>query len=555
MRQRIGIHPARWLALVATAAYLYALTHAPAHAKDQSTEPNRPVPGVTITQTSLQVTDETLELGYLITNSSDHDIWLCEASCLRDPPTFEPYLIEDSRTLLLRRRLGAPTALYDPPLLGSYVRLRAGHCRHESLLLPLPIRKSAIYAFGSKGKGTVYINRIVIEIGFHTSDPFQWLLDESMTKTVDTTAASLTGREFARDVPVAIYINEFVRNRNEREIFEGPHWFGESEQAVRLTVDCPNIACIRDSQQDYVRAVPPNLCSSTRVEIHYEPSMLEYFFPSPSQQSVLSPREKAYLQLQKTMVIEDPAKIKVLADDIARGLSSTTIHRNATAHVVAYRANEKVTSLTLHGDRSFVAEGGQRFYYGYGLHGLREITPQIETLELRLQCAANLKNLWHRIRLYHPVSVAVHRRSSAKRIGVYPASVEWCDTLVQVFRQARWWNEERTRNPHSCPAAKGHGCHYAMNTTANQTRRGTWCYCSRRRRAGTSVAGRSCSRLTTMIRKAGTSCSMMARSGSFALKKNCTGFAGSETARGWCWNGWGCSGMLTIACGLCRIGV
>ncbi len=463
MRRRERTNLTRWLCLVLALAIVHALSRTPARADKKTPEPNDSISGVTITQTDLEVTDKTLEVTYQITNGSDHDIWVCEACCLRSPPIFEAYLIEDSHTLLLRRRPGVSMALYDPPLLGSYVRLRAGHCRHESLLIPLPIRKSVVYASGSKGKGTVYVNRIVIEIGFHTSDPFQWLLDESTRKTINTAASPFTKREFTGGVPVAIYINEFVRDRNEQEIFEGPPRFGKREQAIRLTVDCLDIVYVRDSQQDGVPANPPDLHSSTRLEIQCEPSMLEYFFPSPSQQSLLSPREKAYLQVQKTVVIEDPERIKVFADDIARGLPSTIIHRNAMTHIVAYRADEKMTSLTLHGDRSFVTEGECRFYYGYGLHGLREITPQIESFELRLQCAANLKNLWHRMRLYHPVSVAVRQRPSAKSIGLYPASVEWCDALVQVFRRARWWNNERARNPHSCPASKDDGCHYAMN--------------------------------------------------------------------------------------------
>jgi len=142
---------------------------------------------------ALDVNDQTLELRYRIINRSDHDVWICESvdylleygvDFLLEYSSgsgldYEAYFEEKDQEFLIRRRLDFPIyAIFEYMQPGAlYVRLRAGEERVESLSLTLPVRpRCVLFPDLSKG-GIKYARRLVVEIGYHTKDLAQIILD------------------------------------------------------------------------------------------------------------------------------------------------------------------------------------------------------------------------------------------------------------------------------------------------------------------------------------------------------------------------------------------
>ena len=122
------------------------------------------------------VNDQTLELCYKVKNGSDQDIWVCDGvGWVEDE--FEVYLEED-QTLLIRKRLDVPTFIvyYIWPE-GQYSRLRAGDERAKSLSINLPVHHHWMFMPRLEKQGVIYARRLVVEIGYHTKDLAQIILD------------------------------------------------------------------------------------------------------------------------------------------------------------------------------------------------------------------------------------------------------------------------------------------------------------------------------------------------------------------------------------------
>lgn len=64
---------------------------------------------------------------------------------------------------------------------------------------------------------------------------------------------------------------------------------------------------------------PPDLSQYTRIEIQYEPSILEYCFGGADEKSLLAADEEQYLGSLRSFVTEDPEDIKALAHDLTLG--------------------------------------------------------------------------------------------------------------------------------------------------------------------------------------------------------------------------------------------
>ena len=125
---------------------------------------------------TLDVNIPTLTLKYKIINNSSEDIWVCDSVGFIEDE-FEVYL-EDNQTLLIRRRLDvlALVMYYIWPE-GRYVRLRAGEERTKSLSINLPVHHHWMFIPRLEEQGIIYAQRLVVEIGYHTKDLAQIILD------------------------------------------------------------------------------------------------------------------------------------------------------------------------------------------------------------------------------------------------------------------------------------------------------------------------------------------------------------------------------------------
>lgn len=127
---------------------------------------------VSITITKFHVNDQTLELGWRITNDSDHDVWICESLNPEHPSFYEYFLDKDGKTLMLRRRFDIAMRkeflISYPPLVSRYTRLRSSQEKVESTSLALPFQPYHI----SEGESAnaECAGRLALEIGYYEED-------------------------------------------------------------------------------------------------------------------------------------------------------------------------------------------------------------------------------------------------------------------------------------------------------------------------------------------------------------------------------------------------
>jgi hypothetical protein len=190
--------------------------------------------------------------------------------------------------------------------------------------------------------------------------------------------------------------------------------------------------------------------------------MFEYFFPYDGQQRLLSLEEKRYLQSEKLIVVDDPEDLKALASEVSNQINSIggIVCERSNAKVVCYRDDEMLTSFTVYDDTTIETDQKQRIKYRRILQSLRKLTPHIQPLELRMQCAANLKNLWYRYRLYQNATKSIRVGLFRRRKSPYPVPNKWCDAILRAYWQK---TDEYTLQPLKCPSSGEGKCHYAMN--------------------------------------------------------------------------------------------
>jgi len=196
---------------------------------------------------------------------------------------------------------------------------------------------------------------------------------------------------------------------------------------------------------------PPDLSQCTRIEVEYDPSTLEHFFPNYERHSVLSPEEIAYVRSLKT-VIEDPKIIKAIAREVCAGqhisIRKGAITFKAFTRFVCYHEGGDSTLLTILPDTIGIA--GHWFKYEDGLRSTRYVPPQIKSLLARERCADNMVHLYDYLRLRYWDG------------RPFPSPGEWCDVIVEA-RQAEGASGEALTRSFRCPCAGPGRCHYAIN--------------------------------------------------------------------------------------------
>lgn len=258
--------------------------------------------------------------------------------------------------------------------------------------------------------------------------------------------------------------NERLQDRDEQVIIGWSDQTLKGEQIIRTTVDDLHIPYIE--RPPSVEPKPLNLSDCTRMEIRYEPSMLDYFFPYGGQKRLLSEAEIKYLQSQKEVVVDDRELIRAMNDTINhRAVGDAHIVTEfGTAHVACYRTDEHFTSFTVYDDAFIVTQEKQRLWYASVVDppSMRVLTPQIAAFDLRMKCAVNFANLWHRLRSYRNDEGTRLEDSSAESRMIYPRSGEWCDLLVRACQPSS--SEEWSARAHKCPSAREGESHYGINT-------------------------------------------------------------------------------------------
>jgi hypothetical protein len=416
-----------WPAVFVEACVLFGISLTWADAASSVTaEVGGEVVKVSITKAELSIAEKNVSLAYEIRNESQNDIWICDNMSVGQDARFEAYIPACDDAVRIRRRsaigLEDRVVMRSAPL-SRYVRLGSGQSRRELLLLPLPFRPQTVWASDLMPLTVAHATGLILEIGYYDTD---------LSATVPT-----------------IGVGNAEGRRTHEEFFAYEHELPPSgERTLHLVVDGLQIPC--DARQQEPPCPDSSQC--TRMEISWYPSVLEYFFPHADQKLLLSANEIKHLSLETTTTISDDAAIKAITRDIGRGVSiGITVTKNK-AHVVCLRDGEPLTSFDMY-DSAVITQHGEPLAYGgfyrTGFPSLREFVPHVRGIELRVQCANNLDDLYGRLRYY------------VRDKAAYPVSSEWSDEIVRQYQG--WITGPFIAAPFRCPSAGVGKCHYAAN--------------------------------------------------------------------------------------------
>ena len=441
---------------------------------------------MTIQRTGLEVTDDMLELAFEIWNNGAHEIWICESMDIGNPwGDFEAYVGEDNETLFVQRRPDVPMDGSRSQSTGRYVRLGSGQARAEVMSFSLPVHETCVL-FGTTGRRPPeYAKRLVLELGYYEEDlpalVFRTLEEESKTLPTERDDIPADGTGVAGMIGGPLYFsvgNEQVRARDEQALIPWTEQALKGEKLLQMTVD--DLLIPYRAQQ--AKPIPIHLSPCKRMDIRFRRSPLEFFFPYSQEQDLLSGEEKEYLQSLKDLSVQDSWGLMGVAHDMSQGTGAAFFTEGGHADLTCYRKDGSVVSLTLYDGEFALTPKGQVFRCPEGLPRLRKLLPRMQSFDLRVQCAAKLKNLWHRFRLYRfarhaprdvrefweiyersgqPVPPDAYRKHDDE--GPYPPPAKWCDTLLQGYRVTADGRDVITAKACECPGAGDGGCRYATN--------------------------------------------------------------------------------------------
>jgi hypothetical protein len=439
---------------------------------DADSSTNKNTGALMISVTSLDINDEALNLVYEIRNDSEDEAWILVGWYKWSDSTFGMgaglQMDEDGHTLTIRARFkGTTPGMGFHPLYGRFVRLRSGDSQTESIFMRLPAYPAPQSGRAGQQEQVIkYATRLAIELSYYRGNILERILERLKPPEnvfpVDPNNPPVSPSGF----------NWYNQNLNSRDdellmIEDLREFKGEDEQVIRTVIE--NIRIPYEEKRPHTTKIKsPGLHSYERIEIQYKPSILEFFFPYKSQQSLLSPDEMGYLQSDKTIVLNDKQDIHAVAHYIPHTRADTAVivgipvRYRSHAEVVCYSEGKPFLPFTICNDNAIVIEGKYLISFK-GFPSLKKLTPEIQAIDLRMRCAANLKNQWYRFRFYNMHEALRQNDPSLRNQTLYPTPTHWCDDILRHYPVfgigiGRW-----NAKPHVCPSAVEGKNHYAMN--------------------------------------------------------------------------------------------
>ena len=427
-----------------------------------------------IVVTSLEIDDKALNMVYEIRNNSEDDIWILTGACFSTDDTYGmgvgAHISEDGRTLTIGISINVQSKVdYIVSPNGRFIRLGPGESQTESIFMEIPVHPAPRSRhIKQQGQGIQHATNLAIELSYYPGN-----LPERILKSLKPPENIIPGPSGPHMSPDTFSrMNERLISREDELLTPWGGYRGfnfESEQFLRTIVENVRIP-YEETSERRVECERPDLTSCTKVKIKYQPSMLDYFFPFAFQRSLLSPEELEYLQSEATFVGEDEQEIKAIANDISEAGTRGTrygalIERyRSSVDIVCYYDDKPPMSFFIYNDDT-IRINGNILPCLEGFPSLKILTPQIQAIDLRMRCAANLKNQWYRLRFYNNLHEALRRNDlSIRNQMIYPTPSRWCDDILSPCpvwdgtRARKWGTEE-----HICPSAGEGKNHYAMN--------------------------------------------------------------------------------------------
>ncbi|MHC4168484.1 MAG: hypothetical protein ACYSWQ_16150 [Planctomycetota bacterium] len=426
-----------------------------------------------IAVTSLDINDKALNLVYEIRNDSEDNAWILVGWYQLSDSAFGmgagAVISEDGHTLTIGARFNRPASAGGfAPVYGRFVRLRPGDSQTESIFMSLPAYLGRQFGRDEQQEqGLKHATRLAIELGY-----YQDSLSEELLKTPKPHENVLPEEPNDTLVSRNIFsgLNECLNSRDDELLIVDDRLEvkRKEEQIIRTVIE--NIRIPYEEKQPHTAKIKsPGLHSYERIEIRYKPSTLEFFFPYKSQQSLLSPGEMEYLQSDRTIVLNNEQDIYPIAHFIPHTRADTTVwiglpvRYRSHAEVVCYSEGKPFLSFSIYNDDTIVIDGMELPIFK-GFPSLKKLTPQIQAIDLRTRCAANLKNHWYRFRSHNKHEALRQNDPSIRDQTLYPTSSAWCDGILRPYpvyaRPGTRWLDPK---PHICPSAGQGKNHYAMN--------------------------------------------------------------------------------------------
>jgi len=444
---------------------------------DNSYSENAKVPRIIVN--NLDINDERVHLCYEIKNNTKYDIWTYEGIGKYDIGA-EVFMEQDNQTLLIRSRLDIPTepTISTPSFDGRYIRLAPGLSLSESVSLPVPIRPYYGFLGWSEESGILYAKHLTLEIGYYVGDlreiirsrlKKEKMSNQRISSTTPYDPNKLINHFAGKGVLIFNEMNEGLRSRKEEVLIPYTDRLFKGEQSLRITIDDLNIPYVK--QENKAKGPErPNLRSCTKIEIQYQPSMLEYFFPYDNQQSLLSPEEMHYLKNDRKIVLEEKKDIEAIISDIGNSepMHYFVIRKRTVANVICYNRNGSIISIPIYNNgHCLLGSETNIFESSTDFQSLKVVTPFINKIQMRIDCANNLTNIWHRFQLHSEAEKNRTKDSSGNDEIEYPLAEKWCDIMLLTYKsigQLDYW----ICKPLICPAKSNDSkCCYAMNPSCN----------------------------------------------------------------------------------------
>ena len=436
----------------------------------------------TLVVTGLVIDNKNMKVSYEIRNNSDKDIWICEN--ISHAYDFEVFLDEDNQTLVIRKRQDVPTSLlWDMPPLGKYARLEPEKKRIESIMLDVPVNPPRYTFYSSKKQlqSVAYAKRLSIEIGYYVGNLPQMYLDMLQGHENPTDDRSKIQNIHLGVAAGFNRMNESLRRRDDEVRIRYTYQKFKGEKVLVTTINDLDIPYKETRTEP--QYTPPDITTCNRLEIQYEPSLIEYFYPYENEQRLLNKEEADYLQSQKNIVIESSKSISDFADELkqTKKIVGGIVSEKNKAHVIGYHDNSRLVSFIIYDDTTLETEKKQRIKYYNGLQSLKTLTHQIQPFELRMRCATNMKNLWYRLRFYDQTEKSriksididtvlgeaqksiVFEHEYTKIDFVYPSPQEWCDAMEALYGWPTSESYLSQMKTHVCPGVSEGRSTYAMN--------------------------------------------------------------------------------------------
>jgi len=440
---------------------------------------------LTISVTKLDIKDKIFRLSYELENNLDEEVWICEKLGFYESRDAEICFSEENQLLTIRKRLDifVPSDfVWARRPLAKYVRLCPGQKRYESLSANLPFGQHYILGprrYDQIPKNLFYVSRLAIEIGYFVGN----LPEKIHNKLLE--AEKIYNDKESRPQILTIfgdaltfnYFREQLRDRDQEIVIPYTYQQFKGEKVLRTAIDGLRIPCKQRQLRNFEirRYIWPksdffaDLKTCTKLEVCYKPSALEYFFPFVINQNQLNHEEIKYLQSEKTFFVEDQNLVKSFAKKIIDGYPFHEItHENNTAHFDCYDNNDHLKSFTIYGSMIVETEEKTRLCYPKDSLNVGMLTPEIQKLEYRVQCAINLRNLYYRLRLYNLLLAKQQKNEPVRDIVIYPESTDWIDSLISFGYFPKsvikvFITSKRFRKPHVCPSIGEGKSTYAMN--------------------------------------------------------------------------------------------